>query len=193
MSIRECVLKKVSLVNVDGIKIGDKLQIHCYKHDGSLHRTWDEAVVLDIFDDYMVFGNNRTTVVDSDGKIWKTREPAVMFFFTNRWFNIIGQLKDYGIYYYCNIATPALIDNKVIKYIDYDLDLRVFPNGSFKILDRMEYKYHRKQMHYSNRLDFILKYELANLIEMVRERELPFDKKIINKYYDKYVSLVSKQ
>ena len=43
----------MSLVNVDGIKIGDKLQIHCYKHDGSLHRTWDEAVVLDIFDDYM--------------------------------------------------------------------------------------------------------------------------------------------
>ena len=183
----------MSLVNVDGIKIGDKLQIHCYKHDGSLHRTWDEAVVLDIFDDYMVFGNNRTTVVDSDGKIWKTREPAVMFFFTNRWFNIIGQLKDYGIYYYCNIATPSLIDNGVIKYIEYDLDLRVFPNGSFKILDRMEYKYHRKQMHYSNRLDFILKYELANLIEMVRERELPFDKKIINKYYDKYVSIVSKQ
>ena len=183
----------MSLVNVDGIKIGDKLQIHCYKHDGSLHRTWDEAVVLDIFDDYMVFGNNRTTVVDSDGNICKTREPAVMFFFTNRLFNIIGQLKDYGIYYYCNIATPALIDNGVIKYIDYDLDLRVFPNGSFKILDRMEYKYHRKQMHYSNRLDFILKYELANLIEMVRERELPFDKKIINKYYDKYVSLVSKQ
>ena len=180
-------------MNVDGIKIGDKLQIHCYKHDGSLHRTWDEAGVLDIFDDYMVFGNNRTTVVDSDGKIWKTREPAVMFFFTNRWFNIIGQLKDYGIYYYCNIATPALIENRVIKYIDYDLDLRVFPNGSFKILDRMEYKYHRKQMHYSNRLDFILKYELANLIEMVRERELPFDKNIINKYYDKYVSLVSKQ
>lgn len=44
-------------------------------------------------------------------------------FFKDRWFNIIGQLKDYGIYFYCNIATPTLIDNKVIKYIDYDLDL----------------------------------------------------------------------
>ena len=154
-------------VNMNDIKVGDKLQIHCYKHDGSLHRKWDEAIVLDIFDDYMVFGNNRTTVVDSDGKVWKTREPAVMFFYKDRWFNVIGQLKDYGIYFYCNIATPALIDNKVIKYIDYDLDLRVFPNGSFKILDRMEYKYHKKQMHYSSRLDFILKYELGNLIDMV--------------------------
>ena len=177
-------------MDMNNIKIGDKLQIHCYKHDGSLHRKWDEAVLLDIKDDYMVFGNNKCTVIDADGKVWKTREPAVMFFYKNRWFNIIGQLKDYGIYFYCNIATPALIDNKIIKYIDYDLDLRVFPNGSFKILDRMEYKYHKKQMHYSNRLDFILKYELGNLIDMVRIREMPFDKDTINKYYEKYVELV---
>ena len=91
------------------------------------------------------------------------------------------------------IATPALIDNKVIKYIDYDLDLRVFPNGSFKILDRMEYKYHKKQMHYSNRLDFILKYELGNLIDMVRVRETPFNKEVINNYYEKYVELTNKK
>ena len=91
-------------MNTDNIKIGEKLQIHCYKHDGSLHRKWDEAIVLDILDDYIVFGNNRCTVIDSDGKIWKTREPAVMFFYKNRWFNIIGQLKDYGIYFYCIAA-----------------------------------------------------------------------------------------
>ena len=176
--------------NTQNIKIGDKLEIHCYKHNGRLHRQWDEAVLLDVFDDYMVFGNNKTTVVDSDGKVWKTKEPAVMFFFKDRWFNIIGQMKDYGIYYYCNIATPTLIDDNVIKYIDYDLDLRVFPNGSFKILDRMEYKYHKKQMHYSNRLDFILKYELGNLIDMVRMKEQPFDKNTIEKYYKKYVEIL---
>ena len=38
--------------------------------------------------------HNRTTVIDSDGKVWNTKEPAIMFFFKNRWFNIIGQLKD---------------------------------------------------------------------------------------------------
>ena len=56
----------------------------------------------------------------------------------------------------------------------------------------MEYKYHKKQMHYSNRLDFILKYELGNLIDMVRVREMPFNKETINKYYEKYVSIVEK-
>ena len=33
---------------MDDLKIGQKLEIHCYKHNGKLHRQWDEAVVLDI-------------------------------------------------------------------------------------------------------------------------------------------------
>lgn len=174
------------------IKLGECLEIHCYKHNGHLHRQWDEAILLDVKDDYMVFGNNKTTVIDSDGKVWHTKEPAIMFFFKNRWFNVIGQLKDYGIYFYCNIATPFLIDERVIKYIDYDLDLRVFPNGSFKILDRMEYKFHKKQMHYSNRLDFILRYELGNLIDIVRKKDFPFDKNTIEEYYKKYLEFTQK-
>lgn len=47
-------------------------------------------------------------------------------------------------------------------------------------------------MHYSNRLDFILKYELGNLIDMVRVRETPFNKEVINNYYEKYVELTNK-
>ena len=33
------------------------------------------------------------------------------------------------------MASPYIIDENVIKYIDYDLDLRVFPDGGYKILD----------------------------------------------------------
>ena len=174
---------------MNDIKIGDKLEIHCYKHNGKLHRQSDETVVLDINEDYIVLGNNKTSIVHSDGSVYKTKEPAILFFFKDKWYNIIVQLKDYGIYFYCNIATPYIIDERVIKYIDYDLDLRVFPNGSFKILDRMEYRYHKKQMHYSSRLDYILKYELGNLIEMVRQKRNPFNKSIIEKYYQKYVEV----
>lgn len=67
-------------MDFNNLKIGDKLEIHCYKHNGHLHRQWDEAVLLDIQDDYMVFGNNKTIVIDSDGKVWNTKEPAIMFF-----------------------------------------------------------------------------------------------------------------
>lgn len=176
---------------MDNIKIGDNLELHCYKHDGKINSISDKITVIDIKDDYIVCGDYKTTIMESDGSVHKTKEPAIMFFFKNRWFNIIGQLKEYGIYFYCNIATPYIIDDNALKYIDYDLDLRVFPNGSFKILDRMEYRYHKKQMHYSNRLDFILKYELGDLIDMVRAKEFPFDKRIIELYHEEYERLTA--
>ena len=177
---------------MDNIKVGDNLELHCYKNDGKINTVSDKITVLDIQDEYIVCGDNRTTITENDGTKHKTKEPAIIFFYKDKWFNILAQLKKQGLFYYCNIATPFIIDDHAIKYIDYDLDLRVFPNGSFKVLDRMEYKYHKKQMHYSNRLDFILKYELGNLIDMVRVKEMPFDKETINKYYEKYISIVEK-
>ena len=125
------------------LNVGDKIQIQCYKHNGKIHRSWDEAVFLDEKKDYLVFGNMKTLVTESEGNTWRTKEPAIMYFFKNKWFNIICQLKKDGIYYYCNIASPFIIEDNTIKYIDYDLDLRIFPNLEYKILDRMEYKYHK--------------------------------------------------
>ena len=76
--------------------IGDKRQIQCYKHNGKIHRAWDEAILLDEKKDYMVFGNNKTIVTKAEGITWKTKEPAIMYFFKDKWYNIIAQLKKDG-------------------------------------------------------------------------------------------------
>ena len=172
------------------LKVGDCLQIQCYKHNKKIHRSWDEAVVLDIHDDYIVFGDNKTLVIESDGSYWKTKEPAILYFFKDRWYNIIVQLKKNGIYYYCNIASPFIIEDNTIKYIDYDLDLRVFPNGSYKILDRMEYKYHKKIMHYSKELDYIINEALDELIREYKNHFFAFSNVSNMKYYNIYKNQV---
>ena len=51
---------KDKVFDVEDIKIGDRLEIHCYKHNGKIHRTWDEATILEITDDYIVCGNYKT-------------------------------------------------------------------------------------------------------------------------------------
>ena len=170
-------------------KVGDVLTIHCYKHDGKLHRTWDEATILDIKDDMLVCGNDKTMVNESDGRVHQTNEPAILFFYKDKWFNIIGQLKSQGLFYYCNIAIPYLIEDDIIKYIDYDLDLRVFPDGAFRVLDRNEYKYHSKIMHYPKELDMILKRELTELIDMKKQKKEPFLPETIEKYYEIYKNI----
>jgi len=171
------------------LKIGDRLQIQCYKHNGRVHRCWDEAIVLDEKKDYIVFGNERTLVTEAQGNTWRTKEPAVMYFFKKRWYNIIVQLKKDGITYYCNIATPFIIEDNTIKYIDYDLDLRIFPNGSFKILDKQEYKYHKKKMNYSDDLDIVINNALSELITDYQNRDIMFDTNANISYGKKYQKL----
>lgn len=174
---------------MDKLRIGDNLQIQCYKHNKCVHRSWDEAVVLDIKEDYIVCGNKKTLVTESDGSIWKTKEPAIMYFFKDKWFNVIAQLKGNGISYYCNIATPFIVEDETIKYIDYDLDLRIFPTGDYKILDRLEYKYHKKIMKYSSSLDLAIKNGLDDLIKSYKNRSIVFDEKSNLNYYQKYEGL----
>mgnify|MGYP000696524040 CR=1 FL=1 len=130
--------------------------------------------------------NNKIKVTEIDGRSWRTKEPAITFYYKKSWFNIIAQLKNTGVYYYCNISSPVIIENDTIKYIDYDYDLRVFPDGAYKILDKSEYEYHKKIMHYSNDLDKIIKYELNNLIIKYKNNEEPFDKETVKKYYNLY-------
>lgn len=165
------------------LKIGDTLVIHCYKHNGVIYESSRVAYVLDIKDDYIVLGDENVLITKDDGRAWHTKGSAIMFFYTKRWFNIIAQLKDNGIFYYCNIASPFLIDNHILKYIDYDLDLRVFNNGAFRVLDRNEYNYHKKIMNYPKEINYIIKEELSSLIEMKKASVFPFNEKDINYYY----------
>lgn len=181
------------------LKKGDKLQVHCYKHNGVLYRVCDEAIVIDSGKDFLVCGNYRTRITEkeridhSNFHSYKTNEPAILFFYKDCWFNVIGQFKDSGIYYYCNIATPYIIDDGLIKYIDYDLDLRIYPDGSFSVLDRNEYKFHKKKLNYGEDIDRIVKYELSNLIEIYKKGEGPFNREVLKKYHDEYIDMVAKK
>ncbi len=173
------------------MKIGDKFEVHCYKHNGKINQASDGAIVVDIKDDYIVCINNRVKITEEDGRSYYTKDPAILFFYKHNWFNVIAQMKSFGLFYYCNIGTPYLIDGKVIKYIDYDLDLRVFPDGGYKILDNNEYKYHKKIMKYPPEIDVIVKKELNKLIEMKKKCQGPFDKKVIA-YYNSFITYEKK-
>lgn len=171
------------------ICIGDRFEIHCYKHNGHIHRAWDEAVVLEINKNYMVLGNNKTQVIEKEGVTWRTKEPAIMYFFKDCWYNVIAQLKKNEIYFYCNIATPYILEENTIKYIDYDLDLRIFPNGEYKILDRLEYNYHKRIMNYSDDLDKSIHIGLDELIKRYSEKDEIFSEEKIKEYYNIYKQL----
>lgn len=174
------------------MEIGDRFDIHCYKHNGQIYQSSADAIVLDIKDDYMVCGNYMVDVTESEGHKYKTKELAIIYFYKRNWFNCIAQLKKHGLFYYCNIASPYVIDENVIKYIDYDLDLRVFPDMGYRILDHNEYNFHKKKMKYSYDIDKIVNKEMIRLIDMKKKKEGPFDKNNIIKYKKVYEKIIEK-
>ena len=79
--------------------VGRWYNIRCYKHDGTLHRVWDRGLVLENNNDYIVIASKKAKVVESNGRCWFTKEPAVTIFSKKEWWNVICILKKDGVCY----------------------------------------------------------------------------------------------
>lgn len=172
-------------------KVGSYIYIQSYKHNGSLHRTWCKAFVLESNEDRIVCVTDRAWVIEADGRKWITREPAVCFLYTKKWFNVISMIRHAGIYYYCNLASPSIYDGEAVKNIDYDLDVKLYPDGGYQILDENEYAEHAKAMGYSEDIKDILANQMQQLIEMMQNGEDPFNQECIEEYYNMYLNMLS--
>ena len=175
------------------LEVGNEVYIQSYKHDGSLHRTWCKGVIVDVTDNEFVVVTNKTWVIESDGRKWLTREPAVCFFWTDRWYNVISMIRKTGVYYYCNLASPSLYDGEAIKNIDYDLDVKLYPDWSYMILDESEYEEHASMMNYPEDIKEIVEGEMKNLLHEMEEEHHPLNSKLVVNYYNKYRTLVKNE
>ncbi|HFZ9811455.1 TPA: DUF402 domain-containing protein [Streptococcus agalactiae] len=170
-------------------KEGDFITIQSYKHDGSLHRTWRDTMVLKTTENALIGVNDHTLVTENDGRRWVTREPAIVYFHKKYWFNIIAMIRETGVSYYCNLASPYILDPEALKYIDYDLDVKVFADGEKRLLDVDEYEQHKAQMNYPTDIDYILKENVKILVEWINENKGPLSSSYINIWYKRYLEL----
>lgn len=92
-------------------------------------------------------------------------------------------IREDGVYYYCNLSSPFVWDEEALKYIDYDLDIKVFPDMTYMLLDEDEYERHRREMHYPDVIDRILKDNVHKLVGWIQERKGPFAPEFIDKWY----------
>lgn len=166
--------------------LGQTVVVQSYKHDERLHRIWAKATIIDSNKSQIIVANQRTKVIEANGRFWYTKEPSVTWFYKEHWFNIIGIIRPNGIYYYCNIASPYVIDEEALKYIDYDLDIKVNKDFTYKLLDRKEYKENLKNMHYSEKLQNILESQQELLKKWIEEKTGPFTGGVVEQLYERY-------
>ncbi len=168
---------------------GEIITIQSYKHDGSIHRTWKDNLILKTTEHSVIAVNDHTLVTEANGRKWVTREPALLYFHDKYWFNVVTMLRKKGVSYYCNLASPFVIDDFGLKYIDYDLDIKIFPNGDKKLLDVDEYIDHGSKWGYPPETDFILRENVKILVDWINEEKGPFSEGYVDTWYQRYQAL----
>lgn len=172
---------------------GKWLAIQAYKHDESFHRFWSHSFVVEDNDEYIVLVSYRARVIEYNGRKWHTKEPAVFIASKTNWFNVISTYKQDGIHYYANIASPAIVDDNYLKFIDYDLDYKLFPSGESKVLDENEFLSHLKAYKYDNDLIKKIRASLGDVINMAKNKEYPFKEEKITQYLRDFIELTGSQ
>ncbi|XID90622.1 DUF402 domain-containing protein [Paenibacillaceae bacterium WGS1546] len=171
-----------------------KCTIKSFKHDGTPHRVWLEnwEAAQPGADPGQAGGrawillNERTPVVEPNGKIRVSQAPAVSFFFPGRWYNVAALLESGGIRYYCNLASPPERYDGVLAYIDYDVDVMLTPEGEVVELDREEYRLYKAIYRYGDEIEAKIEAGLRELTAAIGRRAFPFDDAMIYEHYEKW-------
>lgn len=95
---------------------------------------------------------------------------------TDRWYNVfVNRHADGSLYsFYCNIAMPAEILLPEIRWIDLDLDVRIFADGRYELLDEDEFEEHRLKYGYPTDVQEKAQSAVQEILDLARRRQEPF-------------------
>ena len=165
-----------------GLENGKIINVQAYKHDGTLYRQWNGVKVIETSPERVVLFMYKTKVTEDSGQSWVVREPILWWMPTEEFYNTTGLIRQSGTYFYTNLASPPIYEDGTIKYIDYDLDIKAYPESPIKVVDKGEYEKHKKLYKYPKKLEVILDRTMQGLITKMRHNEDVFDEDVIESY-----------
>jgi uncharacterized protein (DUF952 family)/protein associated with RNAse G/E len=157
-----------------------EVRIVATTHDGAPH--WSHPARLLHADDRIV-----VTATSAGLPIERAAGPFTSPFNTrghywpDRYFNVI-RLEEPGrglTGYYCNVAAPVQFDGDNVRYVDLQLDVRVFVANdgalTWALLDEDEFEAARLQYNYDEALVMKCREAVDQIVAMVEAREYPFN------------------
>lgn len=97
------------------------------------------------------------------------------YYWLDRWYNIFRFHESNGTLrnYYLNINMPPTFVRGELNYIDLDIDIAVWPDSSYQILDRDEFEINAERFGYSQQVRDMVESTLAQLLNIVESGDLP--------------------
>ncbi|QGZ97776.1 DUF402 domain-containing protein [Mycoplasma sp. NEAQ87857] len=171
----------------ENLKTGQMVNVQAYKHNGFLYRQWNQAKVIFHNKRHVVLFlcGTRVTEAQHNSNGWRYTENAIWFLPKDQLFNSIVLLKkDLGNYYYINMASKPIYEDNTIKFIDYDLDVKCYPEKDLQVVDRDEFSLNSKQMNYPSELKTKIYDEIKNIISLYNDYNYFFNAQILQYYFE---------
>lgn len=155
--------------------VGSEITVNSRKYDGRVRRSWTGGIVSLSQELIILVGRFDQDVEHSDlGFIAKGTVSFEHFWF-DRWYNIFrfhepdGTLKAW----YCNVAMPAMFDGAVLDFVDLDIDVVIWPDMHYDVLDRDDFVKNSVKYAYPDPINMAAESALTDLLTMVKNHRLP--------------------
>jgi protein associated with RNAse G/E len=153
--------------------------IRATNYDGSPH--WEHDALLVQHADGLVITRTQPglTVSRGDGGSYVSPFVTRAHYWTERWFNVIRlELPGKGLDgFYCNVASPVSFDGRHVRYVDLQLDVRVYAleGGGLRydVLDEDEFQAARRRFAYPDDVIARCRGAVDELIALIEARQFP--------------------
>lgn len=148
--------------------------VNSLRFDRTVKRSWECKLVEQTDDRIVLKGEFNFDVDHSDLGLVKTGTTSLEYFWLDRWYNVFVFHEPDGGFrnIYCNINLPPTYASGVLEYVDLDIDLVVWPDGSFRILDQEEFDENAIKFGYSDELKEKVDQAVAELSSMARDQSI---------------------
>lgn len=121
-------------------------QILSQKYDLRAHYTWPAELLYDDGQELRLSSVIGGMLIHyTRGFQEPTRRRSELTFWRDRWYNVFTNYHEDGSLrnFYCNVAMPLTINGTTLSFVDLDLDVQIWPDGTYRILDKDEFEAHR--------------------------------------------------
>jgi protein associated with RNAse G/E len=160
---------------------GRAIRVRATNYDGTPH--WEHpALLLQDNDGLLITETSSGLEVVTERGIWNSPYNTRGHYWPDRWYNVI-RLEEPGRGlngFYCNVATPVQFDGESLRYIDLQLDVRVFVSEAewtYTVLDADEFEEARKRYAYPDDLIVRCRQAVDEIIALVEARSFPFEER----------------
>lgn len=151
------------------------ITVNSLAFDGTVRRSW-KCKLIERIDPLLLFvGTFDRDVEHGELGLIKKGTISYEYYWLDRWYNIFrfheadGRLRNY----YCNINMPPTFVGGELNYIDLDIDVVVWSDMRYQILDRDEFEENAAKFNYSEKIREMVEATLAELIAIVERGDLP--------------------